>query len=121
MIQADMNKSIRAVVLLSMLFLLVIHCSTPTEPDENDEVGEMTFTSTTVKDHNHKFSLLRSEIDFPIPGGISRNSSLDDNHVHSVGLTQSELLLLKKGGEVVINDNPLGGHGHSYTLSKWYR
>jgi tRNA U34 5-carboxymethylaminomethyl modifying GTPase MnmE/TrmE len=95
------------------LTLLVFFSLTALSHEESKE-----FTSTSVNNHTHTFTLNKADLDTPPAEGISRATSSSANHTHTVTLTKEQLGHIKMGMEQTVKTSIDSGHSHDFTF-KW--
>jgi len=80
--------------------------------------GNLEFTSTTVNNHSHMFTLGKADLETPPAEGISRMTTTNSNHNHMVTLTKQQLENIKNGMEEVVKTSEVGMHTHEFTFKK---
>jgi hypothetical protein len=76
------------------------------------------YTSSTVSQHHHTFTLDDSAIAAPPSAGVSGDSSTDGAHSHTVSISADQLSQVAMGGSVKITCGASGGHTHVFTFVK---
>ncbi len=66
--------------------------------------------------HDHDFTIQNSDLSTPPAAGVSGNSSPydDDQHVHTVSITQAQLQMIQAGQTVSITSGSTLGHTHTF-------
>jgi hypothetical protein len=85
--------------------------------------GALTVTSTcagTGQGHDHDFAVQDTDLATPPAAGVSGNSSPydDDQHVHTVTLTQAQLQMIQAGQTVSIVSGTTLSHVHTFNFKK---
>ena len=80
--------------------------------------GMDVYTSSTVSQHHHTFTLDDSAIAAPPSAGVSGDSSTDGGHSHTVTISADQLSQVAMGGSVEITCGASGGHTHVFTFVK---
>lgn len=87
---------------------------TPTTPATTNGLQ---FTSSVVNGHSHGFNIDMQDISQPPAAGISGDTTTAQAHVHTVSLSQAELVQIQ-GGQVVSKDTSAAiGHVHTFQFS----
>jgi hypothetical protein len=80
----------------------------------------LVFTSSCDLTHTHDFTLMTTELTTPPSAGVMRDTSVDtfDNHMHSVTLTQAELMMIESGTPIMKTTSLVNQHTHTYMFRK---
>ena len=87
--------------------------TTPTDPSSK------VFTSASTQGHTHTITILRTEVETPPVGGISRQTS-SNGHTHTFTMSEAELTAVRNGTPVGVTTADTNGHTHDFTIQKWY-
>jgi hypothetical protein len=95
--------------------------STTATPDPVRAGTVVTYASSTTGKHIHTFTLDDSDIDSPPSAGVSRMSSTNSMHSHSVDITADQLAFVADGGTVEVTSGVAGTHTHVFTFLRIVR
>ncbi len=76
------------------------------------------YTSTTVSQHSHTFSLDDTAISAPPTDGVNGDSSTAQGHSHTVAISMAQLKQVATGSSVQVTSGDAGGHTHVFTFVK---
>ncbi len=117
---------------LGTLFVLpigifLVHCSSsgsasgdstaPAAPPTQSN-GMDVYSSSTVEQHFHTFSLDDASISTPPSGGVMGNTSIDSDHSHTVAISADQLTQMSMGQSVDITSGVTESHTHLFTFTK---
>jgi hypothetical protein len=70
--------------------------------------------------HSHDFTIMNTDLATPPAAGVNGNTSPydDDQHVHTVALTQAELQSIQAGGTVTKTSGTTVNHSHDFRFRK---
>jgi hypothetical protein len=117
----------RREVLIQMgsLLLLVpagtvfVGCGGSDDGDGDGGTGTaLTFTSSVVMAHSHRVSIQMSELTDPPSGGVNRNTTVDDGHLHTVSLAEADLRARESGLEDSKETTRDNAHTHTFEFRK---
>jgi hypothetical protein len=120
---------------LGTLFILpfgifLVHCSSDgdtksSSSDPNAPAAPPTqsggmdvYTSSTVSQHSHTFSLDDTAISAPPAAGVNGDSSVSGGHSHTVAISADQLQQVSTGSSVQVTTGDAGGHTHVFTFVK---
>ena len=68
--------------------------------------------------HMHTVCVLTSDLTSPPAGGVTYTTSTVLDHDHTVMLTQAQLQSVQSGGSVTVTTSTTGNHMHMFTVTK---
>ncbi len=80
--------------------------------------GMDVYTSSTVSQHSHTFTLDDTAITTPPSAGVSGDSSDVGMHTHTVAISMDQLTQVGMGQSVQVTSGVAGGHTHVFTFVK---
>jgi hypothetical protein len=117
---------------LGTLFVLpigifLVHCSSsgsasgdsnaPAAPPTQSN-GMDVYSSSTVQQHFHTFSLDDASVTSPPAAGVMGDTSVDSDHSHTVTISADQLTQVSMGQSVDITTGVAGAHTHVFTFTK---
>jgi len=80
----------------------------------------LTVTSDCDSTHDHDFTVMTADLAAPPAAGVSGNSTPydDDQHVHTVALTQTDLTNIQAGQIVPVQSGTTLNHMHIFNFRK---
>jgi hypothetical protein len=120
------RKNFLGALLVLPFGIFLVHCSSdasssdasaPAAPPTRSG-GMDVYTSTTVSQHSHTFSLDDTAISAPPTDGVNGDSSTAQGHSHTVAISMAQLQQVATGSSVQVTSGDAGGHTHVFTFVK---
>ena len=116
----------RLVVFLPVGASLIAACGGSSNKDcstadsQADDGTSLIVTSSCDGGHDHDFSVAHTDLATPPAAGVSGNSTPydDDQHVHTVSITQAQLAMIQAGQTVSITSGTTLNHSHVFNFKK---
>jgi hypothetical protein len=83
---------------------------------DDDDDGDLLFTSSTIDGHSHQITLTMAELQSPPTSGLSRDTSSNDGHTHRVELSADDLSRINLRQTVSKETSLVNGHTHTFTF-----
>ena len=130
------RKHFLGTLLVLPVGIFLVHCSSDSSPASNTSAGTGgsdpnapaaaptqsngmdVYTSSTVSQHHHTFTLDDAAIATPPADGVSGDTSTDGMHSHSVAISSDQLAQVAAGDSVEITSGVAGSHTHVFTFVK---
>jgi hypothetical protein len=81
------------------------------------------FASTTVGGHFHMVVIDQTDVQAPPVLGIKVTTTASSEHAHTVGISDTELMMVFAGSPVKVTtsvSNAGGPHAHDITIKRWF-
>jgi hypothetical protein len=120
------RKQFLGTLLVLPVGIFLVHCSSDASSSDSNapaapptQSGGMdVYTSTTVSQHSHTFTLDDTAISAPPADGVNGNSSVAQAHSHTVAISMAQLQQVSTGSSVQVTSGDTGGHTHVFTFAK---
>ena len=80
--------------------------------------GQIIYSSSMTSAHFHTFALDQTALTSPPAGGVSGDTSLVAQHVHTVTVTSDQLSAVGAGQTIQVMSGLSAGHTHVFTFTK---
>ena len=130
------RKQFLGTLLVLPVGIFLVHCSSDSTPMTSSSAGTTgadpnapaaaptqsggmdVYTSSTVSQHHHTFTLDDSAISSPPTDGVSGDSSTDGMHSHTVAISAAQLGQVANNESVQVTSGVAGAHTHVFTFVK---
>lgn len=108
--------------IVTLLAIPLVGCGSDDQPagtggSTNNSCQGTSATGSFVG-HTHTVCVLSTDLTNPPSGGGTYNTTSNSGHLHSVVLTQANLVTINGGASVTVDSSSSSGHTHSFTIQK---